>query len=101
MTWCNVAMRNAVATSAALGFPIALANSVGYVIAGWHLPDTPPGALGYVMLPALVVIASVSVLTAPLGARLAHTLNTRQLKKVFALLLFGLASYMAWRGWVS
>ena len=101
MTWCNVAMHNAVATSAALGFPIALANSVGYVIAGWNLPNTPPGALGYLMVPALVVIAAVSVLTAPLGARLAHALNTRQLKKVFAVLLYGLASYMAWRGWVG
>ena len=98
MTWCNVAMHNAVATSAALGFPIALANTVGYVIAGWHLPDTPPGALGYLMVPALVVIAAVSVLTAPLGARLAHALDTQQLKKVFAVLLYGLASYMAWRG---
>ena len=98
MTWCNVAMHNAVATSAALGFPIALANTVGYVIAGWGLPNTPPGALGYLMVPALVVIAAVSVLTAPLGARLAHALNTKQLKKVFAVLLYGLASYMAWRG---
>ena len=87
MTWCNVAMHNAVATSAALGFPIALANTVGYVIAGWHLPDTPPGALGYLMVPALVLIAVVSVFTAPLGARLAHALNTQQLKKVFAVLL--------------
>ena len=98
MTWCNVAMHNAVATSAALGFPIALANTVGYVIAGWHLPDTPPGALGYLMVPALVPIAVVSVFTAPLGARLAHALNIQQLKKVLALLLYGLASYMAWRG---
>ena len=98
MTWCNEAMHNAVATSAALGFPIALANTVGYVIAGWHLPDTPPGALGYLMVPALVLIAVVSVFTAPLGARLAHALNTQQLKKVFAVLLYGLASYMAWRG---
>ncbi len=98
MTWCNVAMHNAVATSAALGFPIALANTIGYVVAGRNLPNTPPGALGYLMVPALVVIAGVSVLTAPLGARTAHAMNTRQLKKVFALLLYGLASYMAWRG---
>ena len=98
MTWCNVAMHNAVATSAALGFPIALANTVGYLVAGWHLPPAAPGAVGYLMVPALVVIAAVSVLTAPLGARTAHALNTRQLKKVFAVLLYGLASYMAWRG---
>jgi uncharacterized membrane protein YfcA len=98
MTWCNVAMHNAVATSAALGFPIALANTVGYVVAGWNLPQPAPGSVGYLMLPALGVIAVASVLMAPLGARTAHAMNTNQLKKVFAILLYGLASYMAWRG---
>ncbi|MBP6901129.1 MAG: sulfite exporter TauE/SafE family protein [Burkholderiaceae bacterium] len=97
MTWCNVAMHNAVATSAALGFPIALANTIGYVIAGWGLPPAMPGSLGYVVLPALAVIAAASVLTAPLGARTAHAMNVAQLKRVFALLLYGLAGYMAWR----
>ena len=98
MTWCNVAMHNAVATSAALGFPIALANTVGYVLAGWHLPNPPPGAFGYLMLPALALIAAVSMLTAPLGARAAHAMDTRHLKRVFAVLLYGLAANMAWRG---
>jgi uncharacterized membrane protein YfcA len=98
MTWCNVAMHNAVATSAALGFPISLANTVGYVIAGRNLPQQVPGSLGYLMLPALAVIAAASVLTAPLGARSAHAMDRQQLKKVFSVLLFGLASYMAWRG---
>jgi len=98
MTWCNIAVHNAVATSAALGFPIALANTLGYVVAGWNLPQQVPGSLGYLVLPALLVIAAASVLTAPLGARAAHALDTRQLKKVFALMLFGLGSYMAWRG---
>jgi uncharacterized membrane protein YfcA len=101
MTWCNVAMHNAVATSAALGFPIALANTVGYVVAGWNLPQQVPGSVGYLMLPALAVIAVASVLMAPLGARAAHAMNTKQLKKVFAFLLYGLASYMAWRGYSS
>jgi uncharacterized membrane protein YfcA len=53
------------------------------------------------MLPALAVIAVASVLMAPLGARAAHAMNTKQLKKVFAFLLYGLASYMAWRGYSS
>ena len=101
MTWCNVAMTNAVATSAALGFPIALANTVGYVIAGWKLPPALPGALGYLMLPALAVIAAASVVTAPLGARVAHGIDTRHLKKVFATLLYGLAGYMAWQSLVG
>lgn len=97
MTWCNVAMHNAVATSAALGFPIALANTVGYVAGGWSLPAPLPGALGYLYLPALAVIASASVLTAPFGARVAHAMNVRQLKRVFALLLYVLAAYMLYK----
>lgn len=63
MTWCNVAIHNAVATSAALGFPIALANVAGYIASGTSLDGLPPGAFGYIWLPALVVLASCSVLT--------------------------------------
>ena len=98
MTWCNVAIHNAVATSAALGFPIALANVVGYVIAGQRLEGLPPYAFGYLWLPALVVIASCSVLMAPLGAKAAHALPVRKLKRVFALVLFVLAGYMLMKG---
>lgn len=98
MTWCNVAIHNAVATSAALGFPIALANVVGYVIGGQSVVDRPAASLGYVWLPALAVIASCSVLTAPLGARAAHRLPVKQLKRVFASLLYALAAYMLWKG---
>ena len=94
MTWCNVRVHNAVATSASLGFPIAAAGTLGYVISGWHLTGITPGAIGYVHVPALVTLAAVSVLTAPLGARVAHSLDTRGLKRVFALLLYLLAGYM-------
>jgi uncharacterized membrane protein YfcA len=94
----NISIINAVATSAALGFPIALANTVGYVISGASLPALPPHSLGYVWLPALAVIASCSVLTAPLGAKLAHRLPVAKLKKAFALILYGLAAYMLWKG---
>lgn len=98
MTWCNVPIHNAVATSAALGFPIALANVVGYVISGQSVTSLPAGSLGYVWLPALGVIATCSVLTAPLGAKAAHNLPVKKLKRVFASLLFGLAAYMFWKG---
>lgn len=97
MAWCNVAMHNAVATSAALGFPIALANTVGYVIGGWSMPSPLPGALGYLWLPGLAVIAAASVTTAPLGARVAHAMNIKQLKKVFACTLYVLAAYMFYK----
>lgn len=98
MTWCNIPMHNAVATSAALGFPIALANTVGYIVGGWSLPPALPGTLGYLFLPALAVIAVASVSMAPLGARAAHAMNVRQLKRAFALLLFALAAYMLYKG---
>ncbi len=98
MTWCNVPIHHAVATSAALGFPIALSNVVGYVVAGQSVQGLPPASFGYVWLPALAVIASCSVLTAPLGARAAHRLPVKLLKRVFASLLMGLAAYMLWKG---
>ena len=98
MTWCNVAIHNAVATSAALGFPIALANVAGYVIAGQGLQGLPPHSVGYLWLPALIVIASCSVLMAPLGARAAHAMPIKKLKRIFAIVLFALASYMLVKG---
>jgi uncharacterized protein len=97
MAWCNVPIHQAVATSAALGFPIALANTAGYVIGGWRLPAPLQGAFGYLYLPALVVIALASVVMAPVGARAAHAMDVRQLKRVFALLLYLLAAYMLYK----
>jgi uncharacterized protein len=101
MTWCNVPIHNAVATSAALGFPIALANTVGYVVGGWNLPAALPGAMGYLYLPALAVIAMASVTMAPLGAKTAHAMDIGQLKKAFAGLLYALAVYMLWKAWAG
>jgi uncharacterized protein len=98
MTWCNVAIHNAVATSAALGFPIALANVAGYAISGQTVQNLPPYSFGYIWLPALGVIAVCSFLMAPVGARAAHALPVSQLKKVFASLLYALAAYMLYKG---
>lgn len=95
MVFCNVAVHQAVATSAALGLPVALASTVGYLIGGWGLAPTLPGSVGYLYLPALAVLMPVTVLMAPLGAKAAHALPVAQLKKVFALLLMALAAYMA------
>jgi uncharacterized protein len=97
MVWCNVAMHTATATSAALGLPIALSGSIGHLVAGAAVQGEPPGAIGYIYIPALVLIASASVLFAPLGARMAHRLDVKQLKRVFAVLLYALAGSMAWR----
>lgn len=99
MVWCNVRMHNAVATSAALGFPIAAAGTIGYILAGVKLTGLPPGSIGYIYVPALVGIAVTSVLLAPLGARVAHALPTGRLKRLFALVLYALAAYMLYKGW--
>jgi len=101
MAWCNVPIHNAVATSAALGFPIALANVLGYVVAGQGVTDLPAGSLGYVWLPALGVVALASVFTAPLGAKAAHTLPVATLKRVFASVLYLLAAYMLYKGFTA
>jgi uncharacterized protein len=97
MVWCNVPLRHAVGTSAALGFPIALAATAGYIIAGWSLPAALPGAAGYLYLPALGIIALASVALAPLGARTAHRIDVAALRRIFALLLLGLAVAMLYR----
>lgn len=99
MIWCNVPPRQAVGTSAALGFPIAAAATAGYVISGWSLPAPLPGAFGYLFLPALAIIAAASVSVAPLGARAAQRIDVAWLRRLFALLLLGLAATMLSRAW--
>ncbi len=96
MLWHNVPLHRAIATSAAIGFPIAVAGSVGYMLGGRDVAGLPPGSAGFIYLPALAGIVAGSVLTAPLGAATAHRLPVRPLKRVFALLLLALALRMAW-----
>jgi len=96
MLWHNVTLHRAIATSAAIGSPIPLAGAAGYVLGGWAVQDLPAGSLGFVYLPALAGIVVGSVLTAPLGARTAHRIPVRPLKRIFALLLVTLALRMLW-----
>ncbi len=92
--YCNVPMLQAIGTSAIVGFPIALAGGIGFIVAGWGQSGLPPHSIGYVYLPAVLGITLTSVLAAPLGAAAAHRLPTKRLKQVFALLLYGLATKM-------
>lgn len=94
MLWCNLAVHHAIGTSAAIGFPIALAGTLGYLYNGWGASGLPGYTAGYVYLPALLGIVCASVLTAPLGVRLAHSLPVPRLKKGFALLLILVGSRM-------
>jgi uncharacterized membrane protein YfcA len=97
MTWCNVRIHQAVATSAALGFPIALAGTLSNIYHGMNVPGLPPGSLGFIYLPAFMVISITSVITAPLGARTAHNLSVKPLKRVFAIMLYVLAAFMLYK----
>jgi uncharacterized protein len=94
MMWCNLAVHEAIGTSAAIGFPIAIAGTVGYLFNGMYASGLPEYSLGYVYLPALAGIVCASVLTAPLGVRLAHTLPVTKLKRVFAVLLVAVGTKM-------
>jgi uncharacterized membrane protein YfcA len=94
MLFCNVAIHNAVGTSSALGFPIAVAGAIGYIVAGWHDGSLPAYTFGYVYLPAFVGIVAMSILMAPVGARLAHKLPVKKLKRAFGGFLALLATKM-------
>lgn len=92
MTWSNVSIHHAVATSSALGFPIAMAGTLGYIWAGWNMPDMPAGTFGYLYLPGVLIISIASMSTAPWGARTAHRIDIAPLKKVFACVLYVMAA---------
>ncbi|MBE0484171.1 MAG: sulfite exporter TauE/SafE family protein [Bacterioplanes sp.] len=89
LTWRSVVMQKAVATSAACGLPIAAVSALSFMIIGWQQPGLPEWSVGFVYLPAMVGIAITSMMFARFGARLAHALPPRLLKRLFALLLLG------------
>jgi len=87
LTWMKIPMRQAVATSAACGLPIAVTGAISNVFAGWGEADLPHWTTGFLYWPAIVGIVITSVPFAKVGARLAHRLDQALLKKAFALLL--------------
>lgn len=89
LSWCNVKMQNAVATSAACGLPIALSGAAMNMYEGWGHPSLPEYSTGYIYWPAFIGIVSTSVIFAKVGAKLAHRLPPLVLKRIFALLLVG------------
>jgi uncharacterized membrane protein YfcA len=94
LLWHNISIRNAVASSAACGFPIAVAGTVTYIFSGWGMENLPAYTLGYVYLPAFAMIIITSIITAPLGASLAHKLPERTLRLFFAMFLLVLGIKM-------
>lgn len=101
LTWCNTGLRRAIGTSSAIGLPIALAGSVGYIVSGLSIAGLPSASIGFLYLPALFGLALGSWLTAPFGARATHRLPVQRVKRIFAGLLYLLAVRMAYGIWAG
>jgi uncharacterized membrane protein YfcA len=99
LAWCSVPLRRAIGTAAAVGLPIAAAGTLGYAAQGLRVGGLPAGSIGYIYVPALLLIAPASMLAAPLGARLAHRLPVKRLRVIFAVLLYALAVRMLASVW--
>lgn len=80
-------IRRAVGTSSAIGFVIAVPGTIGYMLAGWGEPGLPAGSLGYVNLLAFAAFVPLTVLFAPVGARIAHGIPQWALRYSFAAFL--------------
>lgn len=87
LTLFNVPIHRAVGTAALFGLIISLPATLGFVATGWGDPRLPAGNLGYVSLVGFALIAPVTVLTAPLGARIAHGLSQKRLSMLFGVFL--------------
>ena len=90
-------MHAAVGTSAAIGVAIDISGSLGFVISGWSVAGLPPLSVGYINLVALVLVAVLAALCAPMGAALAHRLDQKSLKFVFAGFLVLVGLNMLWQ----
>lgn len=96
LLWCSVPFHIALGTAAAVGFPISIAASLGYIANGWNIVDLPRGSLGYVYLPAVLGIAIGSAVLAPVGAKLAHGSSVKTLRTIMAFVLYALAIKLIW-----
>jgi len=95
LSTCNVRLQHAIGTAAAVGFPIAITGTIGYIVNGIvQSPVLPEYSLGYVYLPALGAVVLVSTITAAIGARATHIAPTTTLRKVFVVLLYLLGTKM-------
>ena len=88
LTLCSYPIRMAVGTAAAVGLIIAIPGTTGFLISGLEVQNLPPGNIGYVNILGFLAIFPMAALFAPIGARIAHTINTGLLKKTFAFFLF-------------
>ena len=87
LTMFNQPIHRAVGTAALLGLVISLPATIGFVVAGWNDVRVPPGSFGYVSLIGLALIAPATVLTAPIGAKIAHSFSEKKLSMSFGAFL--------------
>lgn len=90
----NVGVHEAIGTAAAVGWPLAAAGTVGYIVSGLAKPGLPEFSVGFIYVPALIWIVIASMLMAPVGARIAHRTPGKTLRRIFAILLYILATRM-------
>jgi uncharacterized membrane protein YfcA len=95
LTWCNMSTHRAIGTVAAMGFPVAIAGTIGYAVAGWDVAGLPPWTVGFIYVPAFVGISATSMLLAPWGAKLAHRLKGATLRRIFAVFLLAIGAKIA------
>lgn len=87
MTLCGVPIHRAVGTASAFGAIISIPGTIGAIIAGWHATGLPPYSLGYVNLLGFVLIAPASYFMAPFGAQIAHSVDVKRLRILFAVFI--------------
>jgi uncharacterized membrane protein YfcA len=99
MTLCGRSIHQAVATASGFGAAIAVPATLAYMIGGWGREGLPPGSVGFVNMPGFAVLATLTAITAPFGARLAHQLDRAKLKRLFAVFLAVMGGNLLWEAW--
>ncbi len=94
LVFCNVPFHTAIGTASAVGFPIAVVGTLGYLVNGWGAEGLPAHSVGYIYVPALIGFTVGSMVLAPFGARLAHRTSERSLKRIFAVVIGALGLKM-------